>query len=907
MASRQSTIELIFRGITRGLTGAAAQARRAAQAAEDAERNLANARRDAQNAAGRLQGAEDSLQAARSQHDAALSRIGVAETNLERVRARSGDASTRLSQAEAELSRVRRNGSTEEIQRAEAEVTRVREQSDTAASALQAAEARLASARANGDSSAAGLLRAEENLARARRDNEAALGRLGDAEERNRRAQDDLNNSNRNGRGGFRDLLAGIVGVIRPFTELAGLVGDTSTKMGAFGAALGGIGGPIVQAVVGLLEMAAVMGAIVEIVGVVGGVIGQVVGGAIPLLLSLAVAAGTVALGMDGIKKAAEVMQPAFEKLKTAVSDTFTRLLTPTFRELATVFPKITGGLTEMAGAVSNVITRLVGIAASKAGIQDLQFIIAGATDMIDAMTDGLGVFVKGLLDMGRAAAPAMQALGDAIGSIFGRLGEVFQRLAGDGTIQKVVEGLAATIKGLGAVLAPVIELLIRMGAALGDSVGVALTDVGAGIQQVIPFFEHLAKVAGELLVEAFKQLGPPLKELVASILPGANQGLDGFAAVVKNVVLPAIAGFINWLRTDGIPGIVAFTRGAIVQGLEFAKSMVAVADTVLGVFQGLFTALALIPGPFQQQFAEGAAVITAYRGELDKTKATINSIESKTVAFTVQVPSDRTTGEQGALGVAAAMDRVQPKTVAVTANVPSAPLVGEQGILGVVAAQERVQPKTVTVTANVPSGPTTGTLGNQVLEGAIGAVINKSVTTTSNVPGTPVVGTQGNQALTSAIGQVRDKTTTTRSNVVGESEVRSLKGAIDLVKDKTVTVNVVVKGAGAIPKFAAGGRVPTSGAFMVGEKGPELLTLDALGGVITPAAKTERLLNARRNQRFKAAAVGADPGSTGGEAPIVLNVMLSREYFAELARLEIAAQNRATKRTVLAGSGVTY
>jgi hypothetical protein len=242
--------------------------------------------------------------------------------------------------------------------------------------------------------------------------------------------------------------------------------------------------------------------------------------------------------------------------------------------------------------------------------------------------------------------------------------------------------------------------------------------------------------------------------------------------------------------------------------------------------------------------------------------------------------------------------------------NVPSGALVGEQGILGVVAAQARVTDKTVTTTANVPGGPTQGTLGNQVLEGAIGAVLNKSVTTTSQVPGTPVLGTQGNQALTRAIGEVRDKTTTTRSNVVGEAQVRSLKGAIDLVKDKTVTVTVQVKGAGAIPKFASGGRVPTSGSFLVGESGPELLSLDALGAIVTPASRTRQILEA--NQDPNVSLVGgnrAGNGSTptGGDAPITVNVLLSQEQIAGIARVEIARRDRATRRTVLAGSGDAF
>jgi hypothetical protein len=373
----------------------------------------------------------------------------------------------------------------------------------------------------------------------------------------------------------------------------------------------------------------------------------------------------------------------------------------------------------------------------------------------------------------------------------------------------------------------------------------------------------------------------------------------------MHDIVLPAVAGFINFLRTDGIPAIMNFFKGLVVQASTFAISFLAAFDAVLAGLQAFFGAMALIPGPMQESFAKAHAVVSAFRPEVEKLKTTMESVRSTTVAFKVEVPSDRTTGEQGVLGVAAAMDRAAvPRSTAFTVRVPSDRLTGEQGVLGVAAAMERVQPKTVAVTANVPSGPTTGTLGNQLLEGSIGAVLNKSVTTTSNVPGSPVVGTQGNQALKGAIDQVRDKTTTTRSNAVGEAAVRSLKGAIDLVKDKTVTVSVVVKGAGAIPKFAAGGRVPTSGAFLVGEKGPELLSLDALGGFVTPAVKTRRLLNADPTRRAVAAGVGSAPA--GGPMVIENHIEIGGEV-VRVVRSEITARDRATKRTVLAGSGVTF
>jgi hypothetical protein len=935
MASVRSVIELAVIGSTRGLNAAAAEARAMAERIAAAEDRVSDARRRSAEAESRVADVEARLAGARAQHTAALSQIGVAETNLARARENSSGSTTRLSQAEDRLEALRRGGaSAETIARAEADIARVRTEADTAAQNLQRAEAQLERARANASRRAGDIAALEERLAQARgnafRSSEDLARAERDLAAVRRRGTDDMNRQ-RDGILGIFDALGRLADA---FSGADGASTSLLSKLAALNSVFSTIGGPIVQAVVGLAQFAAIMGALGEIVGVVGGLIGQALAGVPALLLAIGAAAGTVFLGLDGIKKAAEVMTPAFDKLKASVSEVFVRQLTPAFRDLAAAIPKLTDGFRFIAVALSGIAQQVIGFVTSARGIEVINGILRGTATLFSSMAPGIRTFVQGLLEAANVGKTAFAALGTAIGSVFATLGDVFSRLAADGTIGKAVQGLAATITGLGAVLGPVVELFLRMGAALGDSVGVALQGVGSAITQVTPFFVKLADVAGKVLVDAFKQLGPPLRELVDSILPGAGAGLDGFASIMHNVVLPAIAGFINFLRTDGIPGIVAFTKGAIVQFLEFGKGVIAAMDGVLATVQGLFTALALIPGPFQQQFAEGAAVIKAYREKLDGLKTTINSMESKVVAFTVQVPEDRTTGERGVLGVAAAMDRAAaaPKSTAFTVRVPSDRTTGEQGILGVVAAQERVQNKTVTTTANVPSGPTIGLEGNQVLEGAIGAVLDKTVTTTSNVPGTPVLGAQGNQALTGAIANVNSKTTTTTGNVPGSPTMgtqgnQALTGAINNVISKTVQITANVAGEGAVRSLigaissvvsktvnivanvignpfgrASGGPVLSGQTYLVGEKGPELLTIGSTSGFVTDAQRTRRVLGGSTES---VAPSGAP--LPGGDAPITVNVMLSQDQIAGIAQVEIARRDRATKRTVLAGSGVTF
>jgi hypothetical protein len=935
VASVRSTIELVITGSTRGLGAAAAEARAMAERIAAAEDRVSDARRRSAEAESRVADVEARLAGARAQHTAALSQIGVAETRLEQARARAGGSTTRLTQAEERLEALRRGGaSAETIARAEAEIARVRTEADTAAQNLQRAEAGLERARAQANRRASDITALEERLAQAR-------GNAFRASEDLARAENALNATRRRGTDDMNRQRDGILGIFDALGRLAdafsgadGASTSLLSKLAALNSVFSTIGGPIVQAVVGLAQFAAIMGALGEIVGVVGGLIGQALAGVPALLLAIGAAAGTVFLGLDGIKKAAEVMTPAFDKLKASVSEVFVRQLTPAFRDLAAAIPKLTDGFRFIAVALSGIAQQVIGFVTSARGIEVINGILRGTATLFSSMAPGIRTFVQGLLEAANVGKTAFAALGTAIGSVFATLGDVFSRLAADGTIGKAVQGLAATITGLGAVLGPVVELFLRMGAALGDSVGVALQGVGSAITQVTPFFVKLADVAGKVLVDAFKQLGPPLSELVSSILPGAGQGLDGLASIMHNVVLPAIAGFINFLRTDGIPGIVAFTKGAIVQFLEFASSVTSTVSGILSVLSAFFKTLAVVTAgtPLGKMFLDAAAAAEGAKVKVDGLTASINATKSKVIAFTVQVPSDRTTGEQGALGVAAAMDRVQPKTVAATVNVPSGALVGEQGILGVVAAQARVTDKTVTTTSNVPGGPTLGTLGNQVLEGAIGAVLNKTVTTTSQVPGTPVLGTQGNQALTAAIGQVNSKTTTTTGNVPGSPTMgtqgnQALTGAINNVISKTVSVVANVTGEGAVRGLisaisgvvsktvnivanvignpfgrASGGPVLSGQTYLVGEKGPELLTIGSTSGFVTDAQRTRRVLGGST----ESVAPSGSP-LPGGDAPITVNVLLSQEQIAGIARVEIARRDRATRRTVLAGSGDTF
>ncbi len=352
------------------------------------------------------------------------------------------------------------------------------------------------------------------------------------------------------------------------------------------------------------------------------GAVGAAAAAAIPALVGFGAAGLTVKLGMDGIKKSAESMQKPIDDLKTSVSATFEKGLTPSFQRLAAVVPQLTGQFQGIAKAISGVLAPMLDFVSSARGVALLKDALQGAQNLISGLGDGLTTFLDGFLSAVASGTTQMKGLGEAIGSVFGKLGNTLQTLANDeaSTFANAIDGISATVRGLGDVAAPVVDLLIRMGATLGNSLGNALTQLGAGITNAAPGLIELAS-AGAALLDALSPLLPTIGSVagaLASAFAGSIrtliptiQALVGFinehkdqlvalAPIISTVatayaefkVLTAIQG---WVAT-AVAGLRAFTVEATAAGTaaEAAGAKTAAMGTKLGLIKGAAAAAAL-------------------------------------------------------------------------------------------------------------------------------------------------------------------------------------------------------------------------------------------------------------------------------------------------------------------------
>ncbi|QDP44612.1 tape measure protein [Mycobacterium phage NothingSpecial] len=326
-------------------------------------------------------------------------------------------------------------------------------------------------------------------------------------------------------------------------------------------------------------SMLAIIAAVAApLVGLVAGILAG-----LPSLIS-AFGAGiaVVALGMDGIKKAAEEITPYLDKAKETISATFQQGLTPVMQELGQALTTITpnlnnvaNGLVTMAKGVTDVVTQGPGLAAiqnilDKTGefFTNLSPVIATGTtaflNLANAGANSFGLllaplqeFANGFNDMVNRVTSngvfegAMQGLSQTLGSLL----NLFTRLMESGleAMGQLGGPLSNLVNGLGDAFIALMPALTSVSSLIGNVLGEALRQLAPIFTALTPAFTTLADSIGTLLTGALQAVGPLLTQ-IAGFLGGAiKTALDAIAPQLP-VITNAFMTLSNTLVTGLAP-----------------------------------------------------------------------------------------------------------------------------------------------------------------------------------------------------------------------------------------------------------------------------------------------------------------------------------------------------------------
>lgn len=383
--------------------------------------------------------------------------------------------------------------------------------------------------------------------------------------------------------------LSGLVGMFSRAGEKVS--GIASTAFAPVNKILGSLDLSLSGIAIALGVAAAAAPALAAGLSVIGGsaiaAFGAISAGAIglPVVLSSLIAPiAAIALGMDGIKRAAAPLADEFQSLKDSVSIAFELGLRPVFEKLQALFPTLNVGLAEVARGVVRVASDFAGILTTPAGIENIRVALAGVSDVIDRMRPGLSVLFSALLNVA-GTRELYDILGDTIGGVAERFGNMIERVRSSGDLTGALESLRDVLfsvtdllaalaegsitffrqagPGLTAFFESLTETIGRIDfGTLGESFGALMERIGNAIQRVPPeTWQKLADAVGSL-TERFLQWTEQggIEDLIRGLTLIGNV-LSWFAGNWL-LVYSAASGFMDFI--SGVPGKVASVAGSI-------------------------------------------------------------------------------------------------------------------------------------------------------------------------------------------------------------------------------------------------------------------------------------------------------------------------------------------------------
>lgn len=350
-----------------------------------------------------------------------------------------------------------------------------------------------------------------------------------------------------------------------------------SSVSGAFNSATSSISGMLLF-VLKLGTVAPFLAAGLNILGgsaiaAFGAIAAGVVG--LPALLTTLIAPiAAIAIGMDGIKRAAEPLKDELKSLSDSVNIAFEMGMRPVFEKLQALFPTLNVGLAEVARGVTRVASDFAGILTTPAGIENIRVALGGVSTAIDGMRPGLSALFSALLNVA-GTRELYVILGDTIGGVAERFAGMIERVRASGD-------LTGALDQLKNVLFEVTDLI----ALLAEGAIKFFRSAGPGLSS---FFESLTATLGRVdwsaLGESFGSMMERLGNAIERIPPETWRGL---ADAVGNLA----EKFISWAESGGLESLIG-TFTTLINVLSVAADLFFLAE---GAVSGFIDFLSGIP-----------------------------------------------------------------------------------------------------------------------------------------------------------------------------------------------------------------------------------------------------------------------------------------------------------------------
>ncbi|UJD21122.1 tape measure protein [Mycobacterium phage SororFago] len=209
---------------------------------------------------------------------------------------------------------------------------------------------------------------------------------------------------------------------------------------------------------INLAGYAVILAAIGTLSPLIVGLMGALTTGllALPgLIAGIAIPIGALALGMDGLKKAAERLKEPFDALKKTMSENVEEQFTPVFEKLRDIFPSLKSTLPAVTQGLASMAQSIVDVVTSPQNLAKVEGIIRNIAGGLEAAAPGMASFTQGFIDLIAAFSTKFPDLGkwfSDTGASFSKWITDFTTKGPDGMskFDHALDGLGFTLKELG-------------------------------------------------------------------------------------------------------------------------------------------------------------------------------------------------------------------------------------------------------------------------------------------------------------------------------------------------------------------------------------------------------------------------------------------------------------------------
>lgn len=367
------------------------------------------------------------------------------------------------------------------------------------------------------------------------------------------------------------------------FAKVADIAINSASKLGeALGnfltKAVSSVGQGIASLVTSMIAWVPILATIGGLILFIGGALAAAFVGLPVVITAIAAPIAAIALGLDGIKKAAKTLEPAFDRIKARLSDTFEKTLTPVFRNLNKLMPALSDGLNVVAISVSKIVKGFADFAASETGIRLIREALEGVSRFLDAIQPGLQSVFEMFLDIA-GTVRFFDQLGQTVDLLAKRFSRFLADMKNSGDLDKGLKNLGDTLYSLSGLFYDLLQAATRFfnGAAPGmnkffDALGrfflrIDWERLGEAFGNVFAKLGEFVDNLDPATIEAFTDIFTGIADAITDLVDGGSMEAlaTGFA-----LVLDIIIGVIRVLDflLEIFHSIISFDWGAALDGI---------------------------------------------------------------------------------------------------------------------------------------------------------------------------------------------------------------------------------------------------------------------------------------------------------------------------------------------------